>query len=123
MALPRQELIFTADEFANSLVQIVPRVTEGIELRFLRAEPDRIFDAPMNLFGRTGKDRATLTCVIADRNYIVKGSAQKLIYRLRAMMRNIDPDLVHHGDGIGTNVAWHETRAENFKAIASQVPQ
>src|SRR5207244_8453186 len=118
MALPRQELIFTADEFANSLVQIVPRVTEGIELRFLRAEPDRIFDAPMNSFGRTGKDRATLTCVIADRNYIVKGSVQKLIQRLRAMIRNIDPDLIHHRDSLRPKVGGKGAGAENFKALA-----
>src|SRR5262245_44189575 len=39
------------------------------------------------------------------------------------MMRDVDSDFLHDRNRVGSDVAWDETSAENFKAIARHLAQ
>src|SRR5689334_21751735 len=57
-----------------------------------------IFEAPVNAVRVHGKDGTLLVGVIADGDHVIKLLSDELVYRLRAMLRDVDPELAHYDD-------------------------
>src|SRR5258706_15892663 len=68
-------------------------------------------------------DRTAFPCVVADGEHVIKTLPRELIHRLRAMPRDVDPDLFHYGDGFESNLNRLRSGALDIETLAGIVPQ
>jgi hypothetical protein len=116
--LPRYK---TFHPFTN----FVTNATEDGKSLFIASNAGRrrVFKASVNAFGLSGEHRAGLFRIVADCNYSIEFLANELVYRFRPMTGNINADLPHHLNRLGTNVARLHAGAFDFKSGSALVSQ
>jgi hypothetical protein len=72
----------------------------------------------VNAFGVTGKHRAALLCMVADREHVIEGLALKIIHVLRTMIGNINAELFHNRNRFGSHAPRFCASAFNFEAVS-----
>jgi hypothetical protein len=81
----------------------------------------RVFETLMDANPTTGKNRAGLSSVVANRNHVIKWLACKFVDGLRAISRDVDSDLSHCRYRIGVEAARTSACAEHIESIASEM--
>ncbi len=69
----------------------------------------------MQFLSATEENWAGFASVVADGNNVIEGLPVEFVDVFRAMLSNVDPDLLHHGDGFGAHEAWFCARAFNVE--------
>ncbi len=77
----------------------------------------------MDSLYHAGKYWASLASIVADGNHHIEGLTRELVDMLRAMPRDIDPYLSHHGDSFRTHPAGFYPGAFRLEALAEIVAQ
>src|SRR5829696_2996981 len=83
------------------LVTNAAKDSESPELIAFRCR--RIVKAPMNLFCLTRKNRTLFASIVTNRDHVIKFLIDKLINRLRAVLGNINADIAHRRNRLGSN--------------------
>ena len=109
----------------HPLTNLVTNATENRKPFFIAsyAGRRRVLKASVDKFSLSGKHRADLFRVIADRNYSIEFLADEFIHRFRPVVRNINPDLPHYLNRLGPHTARLYSGAMRIKgapAIMSQ---
>jgi len=103
-------------------VNLIPNSAESGLSNFTRSfNRCRIFKRPMESLRGAGKDRARFLGVVADRNHDIERLADELIHRFGPLVGNVNPDLVHHGDGFRAHAARFRASGEYLEAISTFV--
>jgi hypothetical protein len=82
-----------------------------------------ILKAPVQEFVRARKYWTTLFGVIADRDHVGYGLAEKLIYALRCLLRNINANLAHNFDCQRVQTFRLNASTQGLELIAPDMPQ
>jgi hypothetical protein len=77
----------------------------------------------MNLPRGAGKNGAARFGIVANGDYVIKVLAGEGVNGFRAMVRNIDAQLLHHGNRLLPHSRGLGPGAENIETIAGVVPQ
>src|SRR5690349_14683223 len=83
----------------------------------------RVLEAPVDALGRVGENRAALPRVVTDGDDVVESPARELVDRFRAVAGDVDSELLHRLDRLGTDVARARPRARDLERGAAVVAQ
>src|SRR5690606_22285662 len=98
-------------------------LVNGELLVFATTGSGRIIERPVNSFGVTGENRATLIGTIANGDHIVERLVKILIHRFRTLDRDIDADFSHCPDRQWTDMCRFRSGGMDFEAIARNMSQ
>src|SRR5687768_5458355 len=82
-----------------------------------------VVKAPVDTLCFAGENGTAFFGVVADGDDVIKLLSEKFIYRFRAMVCNVYPDLIHRGDRLRPHKALDDAGAFNFKPVAAIMPQ
>ena len=87
------------------MTQLVACLAERGEPLLLRPSCGRrVLEVTMMAAGASREERALFVRRVAHRDDIVELTARELIYVLRSVRRDVDPDLAHHRNGFWPHV-------------------
>ncbi len=111
-------------ELAEVRPELIADTAEFRQPPFFRAlYGGRIFKAPVNAFSASVENRATFLGVVAHSDDAVEVLPGEFLDRLRALARDVDPELPHNPDSFGAHVGRVSSRAENFVFRTGIVPE
>jgi len=98
-ALAARQCWASGKERLDSCMDLVPDAAEGCKsFRFVARDSSRVFKAPINPFSAGWKYRTGFSSIVADGNAIVEVLTGEFVDGFGAVVRNIDSDVLHHGD-------------------------
>jgi len=92
-------------------------------LLFAAFERGGVFERAMKCEGCSGKQRAVVFRVIANREDVIEVLVLELANVLGAVAGDIDAQLAHNGDCLRAKMAWFGSCAGYFEPIAGEVAQ
>ena len=111
-------------ECFDALLNLISNSTE-------RGEPDTlitldlrwILKTPVDAFGRSGKYRTVLVCVVAHRDYVVEVLSDKPVDIFREVVGDVDSNLFHHLNCFCSHLCWSDAGACHFKTALTELSQ
>ena len=86
----------------------------------LGGEEGWVVEADMDHAGLSRKERAGFVGVGADGDDVVEGDVEEIIDALGTLLRDIDADLGHHGDGVGVEAVRFNAGGIGVDSVALQ---